>query len=120
MTENGEAGRALGAVALINDLACGSGIRRVHAGAGNSNCEPLGAVHRLGDGSRDDQLIDCCRRRREYVMHVEVGAADLAIGLNRQNPPEKILVFSVQLSKSPGSILSVNMIGLDKNVQSAT
>jgi hypothetical protein len=49
----------------------------------------------LGGRARDDQLIDLARSRRQYRVDIQVGPADLAVGLNGQHPSQEIKVFGI-------------------------
>ena len=64
-------------------------------------------VDLLCGGACDDELIQLCRRSRQHLLYVKMGSADFAVGLNRQDPSEKLLVFEVHLVK----ILELDLIG---------
>jgi hypothetical protein len=52
-------------------------------------------VHLFGRRAGNDQLIQLGRRVGQNVLDIKVRAADLAVGLNRDDSAQKILVFQV-------------------------
>ena len=57
--------------------------------------------------ARHDQLVEPGRRLRQHPLDVEMGAADLTVGLNRQHPPEQLAILGVHFVQ----ILELDFVG---------
>src|SRR5215469_6732590 len=71
----------------------------VHADVASQARELAEMVDLLGGGAGYDQLVDLGRRGREHCVDVEMRTTDLAVSLDRQNPPQQVDVLGMLFSQ---------------------